>query len=178
MQYCHKTLPLFFIVFSLIFSQISLAYTYELTEIELQEKLNDEIFEHKDPLLSVSITSSKITLIEKDNQVKLSGDVNILLLGQLEGKGYTSVQGRLEYNIEQGAFYFKDAKIIDLTIDNISPEYLPVIKKALEKALKKGLKNKAIYVLDDNDLKQKLAKSQLNSVNIKGKSVVFDFSLF
>ena len=178
MKHYNKTLCILFILISLAISPLAAAYTYKLTEAELQEKLDTQTFEHKDSLLKASVTDGKITLLEKDNQILLSAKVDILLLRQIEGQGSAAIQGQIHYEPEKGAFYFKNAKIQTLAIDNLDPEYLPLVQQALEKTLSKTLSRRPIYVLDDKDVKQKLAKSQLDSVEVKDKVLIFNFSIF
>ncbi len=178
MRYSQKILLALVTSFGLLFAHNGFAYTVEITEQQLQEKLNAKTFKHEDSLIKAEVTSSKIRLIDEGDKVELSAAVKILVLKQIEGLGNMSVQGRIEYMPEKGEFYFRDATITALTIDQIAPEYLPLIQQALQKTITKALQERPIYVLDDNDMKQKLAKSRLNSVIVKDKTLVFDFSIF
>lgn len=177
MKNCNKIVLLLMTLISLSISPVVVAYTYTLSEGELQEKLDSQSFEHEDQLIKAAVTSGKITLLEKEGEILLSANVDILLLKQIKGTGSTSVQGKIHYEPEKGAFYFRDAKIKTLNIESLAPEYLPLVQQALEQTLKKTLSRQPIYILDDSDIKQKLAKSQLDSVEIKDKSLVFNFSI-
>lgn len=154
------------------------AYEMEVTEQELQQQLDNITLKREDMLLSVEVTDARVNLIEATNRVALKGNIKTLLLGSLQGNGQTEIEGTIQYNSDKAAFYFVDAVIKELKIDKVDPEHLPVIQSALQKAMQEGLARKPIYVLDDNDMKQKLAKATLNHVTVKGKSLIFDFSLF
>lgn len=165
------------LLFGLISSQ-SQAYEMEVTEKELQQQLDSIELKREDMLLSIAVTDAKIKLIETTNRIALTGNIQALLLGSLQGNGDTEIEGTIRYNTEQAAFYFVDAVIKELNIEKVDPEHLPIIQSALQKAMQESLARKPIYVLDDKNMKHKLAKSTLKSVTVKGKSLIFDFSLF
>lgn len=166
------------LLLSLVLSGFSYAYRMEVSQQQLQEKLQAQPLKHEDALFKVHVNDPKVMLLETQNRIALTAEIQVFLLDSLAGVGQTEIQGRLEYNQQQGAFYFKDAKINSLAIDKMPAEHLPMIEQVLETTLRNSLNAQPIYVLDDQDTQQKLAKATLQTVTVKNQAVILDFALF
>jgi hypothetical protein len=166
--------------FFLLSSPLSLALSYnlEITEDELQEKVDAMMPLEKNKLfITVILSDPDINLIEGENKIGIFSNIKVLTpVGS--GTGKTYITGTLSYEPEKGAFFYKDPKIKDLEIDKIPKEYIPKVKKIAQKLAKKILKKKPVYKLKDDTLKQKLANSMLKSVSVKDKTLLLELSVF
>ena len=65
-----------------------------------------------------------------------------------------------------------------MEVKNLPEKYLPKAREAAQLAIEKSLATRPIYRLKDNDLKQKLAKAVLQSVNVKNEKLLVTLSVF
>ena len=165
----------------MLVSQVANAFTYtlEITEQELQDKVAAMMpLEKQKRFYTVVISDPKIDLIKKTNEVGVSAKLDAVILGSLKGNGRARIEGSIEYRPEQGAFYLRDAEIVSLDIEKVPKDYNAVIKRVTQKALVKLLARNPVYKFKDDDLKHKLAKSVLKSVQVKGKHLAITLSTF
>ncbi len=157
---------------------MALTYTVEITEAELQEKIEAMMPLEKNKLfISVILSDPDITLIEGNDEVGIFSNIEVVTpVGKGKGKAY--ITGTLSYDPEKGAFFYKKPKIDRLEIDKVPEKYIPKVKKIAEKLARKILKKKPVYKLKDDTLKQKLAKSLLQSVSVKDKVLLLELSVF
>lgn len=169
-------------VFQLLFmSQLSDAFTYdlEITEAELQEKLEAMMpLEKKKLFFKTIVTDPKVKLISASNEIAIYANVAAHAPGGLTLTGSTQLQGSLRYDAEKGAFYFDNAKVKHLKIDQLPEQFAPKVKELTQTAVTNGTGRRPVYVLNDDNLKQKLAKSVLKSVLVKGSSLIVTLSAF
>jgi hypothetical protein len=152
----------------------ALSYTQEFTEAELQEKIEAMMpLEQKKYFITLIVTSPKLDLIEGSDELSIKADIAVHAPGGIKGTGTTTITGAITYNPTQGAFHLLNPTVVDLHIDGIADQYQPKIKKMAQTAISNTMANFPLYRLRDNDLKQKLAKSVLESVAISdGKLLV------
>lgn len=154
------------------------SYTHSLSEAELQQEIEKVMpIVKKKYFLTMTLSNPNIDLIEGSNELGLKSDINVSAPGGLKGDGQAHIVGKLEYNQAQGAFYFKNARLIELTLNGIPPDLLPEIKKAAQSSLTRSLSKRPVYVLKDNDIKQQIAKSTLQSIEVKNQALQITFSV-
>ncbi len=154
------------------------SYTHSLSEAELQQEIEKVMpIVKKKYFLTMTLSNPKINLIEGSNELGLRSDINVSAPGVMKGDGRAHIVGKLEYNQAQGAFYFKKARLLELTMKGIPPDILPDIKKAAQSSLTRSLSKRPIYVLKDNDIKQQIAKSTLQSIEVKNQALHLTFSV-
>ena len=154
------------------------SYTHSLSEADLQQAIEKSMpIVKKKYLMTMTFSNPKIDLLEATNQISLMSDIHIAAPGNLEGKGRANLVGELEYRQAEGAFYLKNARLKELTLDGIPPDIQPELKKLAQTSLAKALSKRPVYVLNDNDVKQKLAKSTLQSIEIKNQALEITFGI-
>ncbi|EAQ67347.1 hypothetical protein MED121_15509 [Marinomonas sp. MED121] len=154
------------------------SYTHSFTEAELQQQIEKVMPIVKQKyFLTMTLSNPQIDLIEGANEIGLKSNINVDAPGGMGGAGQAHIVGQLEYNQAEGAFYFKNARLVDLTLDGVSPELLPEIKKAAQSGLTRSLSKRPVYVLKDSDVKQKIAKSTLQSIMVKNQELEITFGI-
>lgn len=157
---------------------MALSYNIEITEDELQEKV-DEIMPLKKSKLFMTVILSEpdIKLTEGDDEIGIFSLIEVITPVGI-GKGKTYITGTISYDPEKAAFFYKKPKIATLEIDKVPKKYIPKVKKIAEKLARKILEKKPVYKLKDDSLKQKLAKSMLKSVSVKDNVLLLELSVF
>jgi len=153
-------------------------YTQEFTEVELQEKIEAMMpLEKKKYFITLIITSPKLDLLEKSNELSIKADLAVYAPSRIKGTGTTTIAGSITYNPAQGAFHLLNPKVVNLHINGIPEKYQAKIKEMAQTAITAALSNSPLYRLKDSDLKQKLAKSVLESVIIKNGKLLVNLNL-
>jgi len=88
-------------------------------------------------------------------------------------KGSGAIDGDLEYRQETGEFYLRDPKVRCLEIENLPSEAVMLLRQLLQEMAQQSLQLMLVYQLNDNDLRQRMARSVLQSVTVRnGKSIL------
>lgn len=77
-----------------------------------------------------------------------------------------------------GAFFFKNPKIVSLELDQVPKEYVRNIQLIAQVTATQAMSVYPVYILNDDDRSQKLAKSRLESVEVKGETLNVVLRLF
>ncbi len=162
-----KLLPALLLIFTSPFV-MAFSYTMEITEQQLQEQIAASMpFTREEAFFKITVTNPVIDLIKTNNKIGLQASIKALILGSIEGTGKTNIAGSLSYNSREAAFYLRDIEIIDLHIDQIAPQHIPPIKLSVQDLLNEVLKNEPVYKLNDKKYEEELAKSMLQSIEVK-----------
>jgi hypothetical protein len=126
----------------------------------------------------MTLSQPRLNLLEATNEVGIGANIRASALGAYSGSGSTYITGSLAYDQEQGALYFTNAKLVELHLDNVSDKQQKDVKKLLQSVVGGVLASRPIYVLDDSDLKQKLAKATLESLEVRDGKLIITLSAF
>lgn len=169
------------ILIGLFFTHITMAFTYtlEIPEYQLQEKLEAKLpIEQKKLFVTVRIPEAQINLIKETNQVGIFAHVETIVPGGLKGSGRAKVIGSLEYDPENGAFYFKDILIESIEIDRIPNTLSASVKELTQVAFKRVLNHYPVYRFKDENTRHKLAKNMLKEIKVEGDVLYLTLSPF
>jgi len=156
----------------------ALPYTLQITEQELQEKLSKELpMERQAAYISAEIYDSRVDLIEGSNEIGVYTSMDITVFGNIKGSGQAYAKGAITYNEEKKAFYLINPDIVSLEIKNIPPDFIPEIKKIAQLSLEQALKIYPLYLFSDQETQEKMAKSSLESILVKDKTLFIKMSL-
>jgi phosphoribosylformylglycinamidine (FGAM) synthase PurS component len=156
----------------------ALSYTQEFTEVELQEKIETMMpLKREKFFVTLIVTSPKLDLLEGSDELSIKANIAVQAPGGIKGTGTTTITGSITYNPTQGSFHLLNPKVAYLHIDDIDEQYQPKIKQMVQKAISNAMANFPLYKLKDNDLKQKLAKSVLESVVISNGKLLVNLNL-
>ena len=155
------------------------AYTKEFTEAELQEMVNTIMpMTRTKFFVTMTLSEPRLNLLDATNEIGIGANIKASALGAYGGTGSTYITGSLAYNQEQGALYFTNAKLVELNLHKVSQSQQNEIKKLLQSVVGTILESRPIYVLNDADLKQKLAKATLESVVVENGKLIATLGMF
>ena len=154
------------------------SYTVELTQAELQEKLNAKMpLKKKKFLTTIVVDKAAVTLTEGSDRIGLACDLKAEVAGYT-ATGTTKLEGGIKYVADKGEFYFVDPEVVELTVDQVSARYQEAVRKAMDYTAKKSLAKVPVYRFKDDSLKQKLAKATLKSIKVKDNKLLLELSVF
>lgn len=172
---------IFFLLVVLLLSPFSnaLTYTLEMTELELQARVDAMMpLKKKNMLMSLVVTNPKVSLLTETNQLSIFANIAVTTLGNFKGAGKGNIVGEISYDKQQGVFYFINPEIKDITVDNVPAKYAPKIKDISQILITQAMAKYPVYTLKDNDMKQKLAKSLLQSVHVENGKIIATLKMF
>lgn len=154
------------------------SYTQNFTQAELQQEVEKVMpIVKKKYFMTITLSDPKIDLIEGSDELGLKSHINVRAPGGLQGDGIVHVVGQLDYNQAEGALYFKNARLIELSLNGVPPEIQPELKKIAQSSLTRTLSQRPVYVLNDQDVKQKIAKATLQSIIVKNQELEITFGI-
>lgn len=153
----------------LLFTSSLYAFTFvkEFSEAELQSRIEQMMpFEQQTLFARISIFEPVVDLYDSDNKIGLSARIQTMTPNGMKGSGSVGLSGVVVYEKSEGAFYIKDAQVQALTINGLSDQTVQVIKPYAQALIAGALQANPVFILDDQDAQQKLAKSSLQSVEV------------
>jgi Protein of unknown function (DUF1439) len=158
---------------------MALSYTVEISEAELQEKIETMMpMEKKKFFVTVVFSHPKIELAENANQIGIYSQLDVAAPGGIKSTGNTKITGSLSYDSTKSEFYFKNPAIVAMKFDKVPDAYIPTIKEIAQLVVSKILSSTPIYKLKGGDLKRDLTKSMLKSVVVENKQLLVELELF
>lgn len=157
-----------------LFSQVATAFSYTvaITEPELQEKvLKIMPLVKKKFFVTVTLSEPKVDLQTENNNITVFLRIEVTAPGGIKGTGKLKVSGSLLYEPNNYEFFLKDPVLNNIVIDKVPDKYMPKIKSMSQQMVTKVLAKKPIYKLKDDNLKHQLAKSLLQSITVKDKTL-------
>ncbi len=154
------------------------AWTVELTEDELQAKINKILpVEKKRLLFTVRVSSLDVALTEGSDRIELIADIDIKSSHLSSGQGRAHIDGTLAYQPAEGAFYFHDSQVKNVSFENIPDKYHMVVQKIFQRAIARRLSKSPVYKLDKNKTKHQIAKTLLKSVKVVDQKLLLELGL-
>lgn len=173
-----KNRVLILLSFLLLSTQNAHAWTVELTEDELQAKINRALpIEKKKLLFKVLVSSMDVELKEGSDRVGLISGMEIRTPHLSTGKGKAYIDGKLAYNPADGSFYFNDPQVTEVKFENIPDKYHKLVRKIFQRAITRRLAKTPIYKLNENKTKHQIAKTLLKSVKVVDQKLILELGL-
>lgn len=177
----NRILSFCLLILALSFSHISFAfeYTLELTQTQLQEKVQAMMPLTKKTLLAtVVVSEGELDLIAQNEQLNVAALIEVTALGSLSANGNLEIQAGVVYRPEEGAFYLSNPKLVTMNIQQLAPELQQSAQQLAQAALVNSMQRYPIYRFNDEDMKQKMAKAMLKSMVIQDDKIILTLSLF
>jgi len=169
----------FLIVFLTWGAPLAFSYTIEITEDEIQGKVAAIMpIEKTKFFVTVKLSDPKVELLKAGNRIAIYLNVETSIPRVVKGAGRGTVSGTLIYDEAEAVFYFKEPVLEALEIDRLPPKYTDKVKSIAQAVVVKALAKYPIYKLKDENIKHKLAKSTLKSVEVKDEKLLVELSLF
>lgn len=162
-------------------SQLAMAYSYtlEISEQELQNKISSMMpMERKLLVVSIIISDPKVTLIKDSNKIGIFTNLAVIAPDGAKSTGRVSFTGTLNYDPNQGAFYFHNPVIEKLEIDKLSDQYSADIKQITQLAVSSAMAAYPVYKLQNDVLRQKYVKSVLESIAVNDGKLLITLKAF
>jgi len=155
------------------------ATTLEFSQIELQDRVAPQ-FPMQRSLLGVSVgfTEPVVFLSETENRMGVELTVTTALSETIKGKGRVMVDGTLAYKAETGQFVLREPHLRKLKIENIPDDYQERVRETIDWVARNTLVEIVVYQLADQDLREKMAKRFLKSMEVKKGKLVVELELF
>lgn len=158
---------------------MAFSYTVEISEAELQSKVSAMMPMKKTAFfVAVTLSNPNIDLTNGNNEIGLFAQVEVQALGSIKGSGEVKITGALSYAAEKAAFFLHNPKIVRLDVKNASEKVTLSMKKVIEIVARKILAARPIYILNDDNLKHKLAKSVLKSIKVENEKLHIVLGVF
>lgn len=158
---------------------LAYAWTLELSEDELQQKINKRVpIEKKKLFFTVLVSAIDVQLKEGSDRIGLLADMEVRSPHLSSGKGQAHLDGKLTYKPADGSFYLQEPVVSKLRFENIPEKYHAVIRTIFQRAISKRLIDTPIYKLNENKTKHQIAKTLLKSVKVVDQKLVLELGLF
>lgn len=155
------------------------AWTIELTEDELQARLDRVIpVEKKKLLFRVLVSAIDVELTEGSDRIGLLADMEIRSPYFTTGKGKAYLDGKLSYNPGDGAFYFQETEVREVKFENIPDKYHEAVRMIFHRAISRRLAKTPVYTLQEDKTRHQIAKVLLKSVTVIDRKLVLELGLF
>ncbi|MBL1260775.1 MAG: DUF1439 domain-containing protein [Thiotrichaceae bacterium] len=172
-----RNFMLLLVLFAMQSSMVA-AFTIELTKAEVQETVATYFpLKHISPFVMLTAHNPRVMLEQETGRIGLEFSVLANIPGILSGEGRGLIDGELEYHHKTGEFYLRDPKIRSLKLYDMPAEITATVKLALQQLMKQSLPIMLVYKLQDSDLKQKMARSVLSSVEVRNGKLRLELSV-
>jgi len=152
-------------------------YELIISEQQFIDKINEKCPLTKNYLILFDITlrNPRIDLINGSNRINAGMNVDINFTISSNKKiisGSVDFSGNLKYENENGEFFLQYLTIDKVEIDGIPEKYIEKTNAALKNALQFYYNKHPVYRLNDNDIKQVVAKALIKSITINDEKVI------
>lgn len=156
----------------------SLSYTMEVSEKELQKKVQAFMpLTQKNNMVSVTLNNPVIDLMKDTNKVGLKSNIDATALGGIKGNGIIDVAGNIIYNKDKGAFFLQNIEVLDFKSEKINDSYKEIVKVLAQQLLNTALKANPVYQFDTSKTEGQVAKASFKSVKIRDEKLLLKMGM-
>jgi len=156
----------------------AMAYSIELTEKEANIAVERYFpIEHVTPVATLKLSRPAVYFDQRSNRIGLKVSVTASMPGLLMGEGHGAIDGDLEYRQETGEFYLRDPRVRRLDIENLPAEATILLRQLLQEMTRQSLPFILVYQLNDVDLRQRMARSVLQSVTVRNRKLILELAV-
>ena len=173
--------PVYYNVLMISFLQktASFNYTIELSERNLQEKVNAMMpLEKTRFFLTVRLSKPKLELIDVSNEIVLFTHIDVIAPGGIKGSGRGQLSGSLRYEATSGELFLDSPKLKNLQIDWFPKMFSNSVAMIAEPLLATASAKYPVYRLRDDNATHQLAKSTIKSIKVKNHNLVITLGIF
>jgi len=160
-------------------SKAAWGFTHEIAEAELQQKVAAAMpVEIRKPAYVLTISDPVIDLAGTDETVGVVAQVVLEVPEQMKAVGTVTLSGKLVYEPQGYAFYFRNVQVRKLEVEGIQEALLPALRLVAQFAVARALAARPIYVIKDDSLKAQFARAFLKSVSVRDRKLVLTMEIF
>jgi hypothetical protein len=119
-----------------------------------------------------------IDLLKESDEIAIRANIDTSASDGIKGSGEVMIKSTLDYEPIKGEFYFKNLRIVSLAIDKVAKNFIPIIQDIAQAALSKVMAVYLVYKFKDENVKHKLAKAVLKSLEVKDEKLIITFGVF
>lgn len=155
------------------------ATVLEFTQAELQARVGPQ-FPLQRNLLGAAVTFADplVFLSENENRIGMELTVSVAIGETIKGRGRGMTDGVLVYKPATGQFVLTEPRLRNLKVENIPQEQQARVREAIYWVARNALAEIVVYQLTDKDLREKMAKQMLRSVEVKNGKLVVELEMF
>lgn len=145
------------------------SFTFELKASDLEKRMS-QVFpiKVKKLIFVFKISDPEVILPPGGlNRITIGMSIKVSIPGLLAAKGRALVEGEVDYDREQGEFFFFDPEIKDMDIHGLPRRYTEEVRGLFEAIVRSTLGDMSIYKFNQQDKKQKYAKRLLKSIRVE-----------
>jgi hypothetical protein len=124
------------------------------------------------------LSNSIIDLLKESDEIAIRANIDTSAPDGIKGSGEVMIKSTLDYEPIKGEFYFKNPRIVSLAIDKVAKNFIPIIQNIAQAALSKVMAVYPVYKFKDENVKHKLAKAVLKSLEVKDEKLIITFGVF
>ena len=145
------------------------SYTFALKAEVLEKKMTQAFPIKIKKLIFVFKITDPVVILPKGSmdRIGVGMSIKVSIPGLLSAKGKALVEGEVDYDPEQGEFFFFDPEIKEMDIHGLPRRYGEEVRGLFESIIRSALGDMSIFKFDQDDKKQKIAKKLLKSVKIE-----------
>ena len=155
------------------------ATVLEFTQADLQARVGPQ-FPMQRNLLGIAVTFADplVLLSETENRIGVELTVSVAVSETIKGRGRGMTDGVLVYKPAAGQFVLTEPRLRNLKVENIPQEQQARVRETIDWVARNALAEIVVYQLTDKDLREKMAKRMLRSVEVKNGKLVVELEMF
>jgi hypothetical protein len=167
-------------IFVLAFiSEAAWGFTHEIAEAELQQKVVAAMpVEIRKPAYVLTISDPVVDLAGNNEIVGVVAQVVLEIPEQTKAVGTVTLSGKLAYEPQSYAIYFRNVLIRKLEVEGVQDAFLPAVRLVAQFAVARAFAARPIYVIKDDSLKAKFARAFLKSISVQDHKLVLTMEIF
>ena len=118
-------------------------------------------------LACVTLSDPVVRLPAGDERIHLTTRVSPELGGQALDPGEVEIAGKPRYEPARGAFFLDGARVVESRFPGLGQQRARTISDLASGLLAESLRDEPLYVLDDGDAQQALARLVLREVRVR-----------
>ena len=150
------------------------SYTFALKAEDLEKKMTQAFPIKIKKLIFVFKITDPVIILPKGSvdRIGIGMSIKVSIPGLLSAKGNAVVEGEVDYDPDQGEFFFFDPEIKEMDIHGLPRRYGEEVRGLFEGIIRSTLGDMSIFKFDQDDKKQKIAKRFLKSVKVKDERLM------
>lgn len=154
-------------------------FIVQLDEAQLQRKV-ERMFPvtHADPLYQVELAQPRVLLREGSDRIGLRLDVAGTVAQQLSLSGRGTLEGRLRFEPESGAFYLDEAELKELDIDGMPEQYTSELRGLAQHRAREALRTRPVYVLGQSGEEKTLMGREIKAISVRQGKLIIELAMF
>jgi hypothetical protein len=160
-------------------SKAAWGFTHEIAEAELQQKVAAAMpVEIRKPAYALTISDPVIDLAGTDETVGVVAQVALEVPEQIKAAGTVTLSGKLAYEPQDHAFYFRNVQVRKLEVEGAQDALLPILRLVAQFAVTRAFATRPIHVIKDDGLKARFARAFLKSVSVRDRKLILTMEIF